>query len=295
MKVSILGVRGSRPVSSHNMMHYGGNTTSFRIDIDGIPPIFVDGGTGLYEEGIRLASQPGPLRIYMLVTHTHWDHILSYPLFEPFYRQDCEVTFFAPVSEKADFPRLIRGQHHDRTFPRSFNEITAHIEYRSFSGGEKFKLDGATISAFRLNHPGITIGWRIEHDERAVCIITDNAPVENNYLGEGMRERAAADPQAFEKEFNDSLTDFILGADLVIYDTHFDEAGIKNRRHWGHSTPQTATAFALEAGVRHLLLHHHAPEDTDFMVDRKLDEARSIAGEQNLVVEAAAEGMVLWL
>jgi len=276
-------------------MRYGGNTTSFRIDIDGLSPIFVDGGTGLYEEGIRLAAQPDPFKLNMLVTHTHWDHILSYPLFEPFYRSDCEVTFFAPVSEKTDFPRLIQGQYHDRTFPRSFDEITARIEYRSFAGGEKFDLDGVSVSTFQLNHPGITLGWRVEHNERAVCVITDNAPIEKNYLGQGMREKAAADPEGFEKNFNDSLIDFILGADLVIYDTHFNEESIKNRRHWGHSTPRSATAFALEAGVKHLLLHHHAPEDADFEVEKKLEEARSMVGDQNLVVEAAAEGMVLWL
>lgn len=295
MIVSLLGTRGSRPVSVVDSLRYGGNTTSFKVEIHDAPPIYIDGGTGLYEEGIRLLGEGIPPEICVLMTHTHWDHILSFPYFKPLYEPSCHVRFFAPVNQNRPFIELIQGQHNPRAFPVPFSQLKARQTFTNAASGDSYTVGRARFSALQLNHPGMTLGWRIGGDGRSVAIITDNAPIRDNHLGEGMAAQAAHDPRGFEERFEAGLVAFIRGADLVIYDTHFDEEHVQKRRHWGHSTPDMAVEHCLRAGVRRLILHHHAPEDSDGDIDRKAEAAwQKVAGTE-LQIEPGAEGMRIWL
>lgn len=295
MIVTLLGVRGSRPISVMEMLRYGGNTTSFKVELHGMPPIYIDGGTGLYDEGVRMMVDGVPEKIYFMITHTHWDHILSFPYFGPLYEKGCHVIFHAPFSKKHNFENLIRGQHFPLAFPVPFDALQAKQSFVDVYPGDSFELDRAKVSTMQLNHPGTTLGWRVEGDQRTMVVLTDNAPIGDNFLGEGMAEAAAADPKAFEADFNARLVEFLRDADLVIFDTHFDEENIVNRRHWGHSTPAMAIDFCIKAGVRRLILHHHAPEDSDKAIESKAERAWQEVKENNLQVEAGSEGMKIWL
>jgi phosphoribosyl 1,2-cyclic phosphodiesterase len=278
-----------------DMLRYGGNTTSFKVEIHNVPPIYIDGGTGLYEEGIRLFSEGIPEKIYVLMTHTHWDHILSFPYFKPLYEPSCHVEFYASVNQNRPFIELIQGQHNPRAFPVPFSQLKARQTFVNVASGDRYDLSGATIEALQLNHPGMTLGWRINGDGRSVAIITDNAPIKGNYLGEGMAGQAQAAPELFEQQFEEGLIAFIKDADLVIYDTHFSEETIRNRRHWGHSTPEMAIDHCKRAGVRRLILHHHAPEDNDQAIDAKAEKAWKAVAGSDLQVEPGTEDMRIWL
>jgi len=295
MIVTLLGVRGSRPVSTTDVLRYGGNTTSFKVEVRGMAPIFIDGGTGLYEEGIRLVKNGTPEKIFFLNTHTHWDHILSYPYFRPLYEEGCDIVFYAPISLNRRFEELVRGQYNPRAFPVPFKTLKARQSYIDAMPGDCFTLDQTKVKCYQLNHPGTTLGWRLEADGKVLAVITDNAPIENNYLGEGMVEKSKVDPKEFENNFNDGLVEFIKDADLVIYDTHFSSQTIKGHRHWGHSTPDIAIDFCLKAKAKRLILHHHAPEATDKEVENKAEQAWQLVKDHNLQVESGSEGMRIWL
>ncbi len=292
MRFTLLGVRGSRPVDPPGKMYFGGNTTAFRVDTTAGVPIFVDCGTGLYVEGERLAREGGPLRAHVLLTHTHWDHVLALPRFRPLYDARSHLTFHASTTERATFRQLFEGQHHDLCFTVPVAELDAHIDFAECAPDRSFRIGDVRVRTYQLNHPGVTLGYRIEADDRAVCVVTDTAPIEGNWLGQGMPSAAAPDPRRFESQFEDGLVRLLEGADLVIYDTHFTPAGLRGRRHWGHSTPQDAVAMCLRAGARWVVLHHHAPGDDDDAVRAKLRAARTLAGPA-LRVSAAREGEVL--
>ncbi len=295
MIVTLLGVRGSRPVSISENLRYGGNTTAFKIDVHGMPPIYVDGGTGLHEEGVRLVRDGSPEKIYFFITHTHWDHILSFPFFKPLYDENCHIVFHAPVSHNEPFENLVQGQHNPRAFPVPYSQLKAQKTFIDSMPGDSYELEAAKATCIQLNHPGTTLGWRFETEEKIVAIVTDTAPIEDNYLGEGMAERAQADPKAFEAQYRKNLVAFIRNADLVVYDTHFTEEGIVNRHHWGHSTPEMAVEICLEADAKRLILHHHAPEDSDKIVHDKALHARKKVGKGKLQIEPGLEGMKIWL
>ncbi|MFC1744484.1 MBL fold metallo-hydrolase [Candidatus Riflebacteria bacterium] len=286
MKFTLLGTRGSRPVIKKETFKYGGNTTSYKIEIEGMPPIYIDGGTGLFREGRRISSdlksnKITEFRAYFLVTHTHWDHILSFPFFKPFYRDKTQFTVYGPASSARNWEieDLFNMQHRKGLFPVPFELLRKHLRFVDVKPGKKIKIEKAEVKTMQLNHQGLTIGYRIKESTtgKSIAVITDNAPVEDgNFLGVGMNYSKKDWPKR-TKEFNNKLVRFLKDTDLVLQDTHFTHEGIKGRENWGHSTPDKAVEFSARAGVKTLILGHHAPEDDDKDVKKKLQNARKLA------------------
>jgi phosphoribosyl 1,2-cyclic phosphodiesterase len=297
MRLRFLGVRGSRPTHKRGLLGYGGNSTSFEFCVDDEPfHIFVDGGSGLARRGQELGESPTKKTFHMLVTHTHWDHILGYPFFKPIYDPNNEFVFYASNTTRSTFNDLFFGLQRASNLPVPLHAIKAKLRFETITPGTPFLLSkGVRVDTFQLNHQGVTLGYKVTKGNSSACIITDNAPIVSNaeggggnYLGEGMADRAKGRPAAFEAAFDAGLVQFLKGAHTVVFDTHFTEATLK--ADWGHSTPQRALAFCKQAGVSRLILFHHAPEDMDDHVDDKVQTVFHDACHSGIEVEAAREG-----
>lgn len=291
MQLRLLGVRGSRPTHKRSLLGHGGNSTSFEIINDHDFYLFVDGGSGIVHRGYELTEAPPRKRFHCLVTHTHWDHILGYPFFEPLYNAEHEFTFYASKTSRATFNDLFFGLHRAGNLPVPISQMRARMAFKTIERAAQFKIeDKIEVTTFQLNHQGVTLGYRIEEDGASVCIVTDMAPIENgNYLGEQMPPSGAPSAE-FEKDFTERFIKFLQGAHTIVYDTHFTEKNLKP--DWGHSTPQRALAMAVAANVSRLILFHHAPEDTDDDVDDKVQSILSDAIHHGVEVVAAKEGTV---
>jgi phosphoribosyl 1,2-cyclic phosphodiesterase len=167
------------------------------------------------------------------------------------------------------------------------------MTFERINPGASFAVGGYRISAIQLNHPGITLGYRVEHGDAAVVVITDTARIRAVQQGHGMAALAAEDPAAFQEHYSQALVDFCADARLLVHDSHFLEDEIAGKEHWGHSTAADALELARRAGARHLMLFHHAPEHSDEIVDQKLAGCRETAAEVPLQVSAAREGMAV--
>ena len=291
MRLKFLGVRGSRPTHKRGLLGYGGNSTSFEFSVDGEPfYLFVDGGSGLARRGHELGDSPVHRRFHVLVTHTHWDHILGFPFFKPIYNANNEFIFYASNTTRSSFNDLFFGLQRISNLPVPLKQIKAQLTFKTIAPGAPFTIENKVrVETFQLNHQGVTLGYKVTCGDSSACIITDNAPILNgNYLGEGMADRAKLDPLNFEKSFNQGLADFLKGAHTVVFDTHFTEANLKV--DWGHSTPERALAFCKQAGVSRLILFHHAPEDMDDQVADKVQSVFHEACHSGIEVEAAREG-----
>ena len=94
LRLRFLGVRGSRPTHKRHLLGYGGNSTAMEFIVPGADfHLFLDGGSGLARRGHELGEAPPAERFHVLVTHTHWDHILGYPFFLPIYNARNNFTF----------------------------------------------------------------------------------------------------------------------------------------------------------------------------------------------------------
>lgn len=299
----LLGTRGSRPILNQEFVRFGGNTTAYKIWAKGLFPIYVDGGTGLYREGHRVFEQTH--HFTFLLTHAHWDHILAFPFFKPFYHSDTHARFWGSASFKETFEDLFQHQFQTDAFPVNYSELPAKIEFNPIATRQTFtipppiQLNQDLISpgmsceymvhTYQLNHPGYDLGYRIEYAGKSIVILTDTAPIENNHLGHEMQKYTEED----EKHYNQGLIAFCKDADLLLYDTHFDDNTLKGRESWGHSTEGIAVTKALEAGVKTLILGHHSPKDNDQALLKKLENARRLCRSHSLEVLLLEEDEII--
>ncbi len=297
MLITFWGARGSYPIGRRDNIKYGGNSTCILIQAQGEDPLIMDGGSGLRVLGNNLmvgAFGKGTGKANFLVGHTHWDHILGYPFFGPFYIQGNRFQFYSAGQSDADLPKILAGQHQELHFPVRFDELKSELVFHQIQPGQHFKIQGFDIRTVQLNHPGITLGYRIEHQGASVVIFTDTARFSKVQLGDGMRDVVEKQgEEAFRDYFLETLLNLVSGTDMLVHDTHFTEEEILGKEHWGHSTALDALELARLGNVRHLMLFHHAPEHSDAVVDKKLTDTREAAVGSGTKVSAAREGMAV--
>src|SRR5919204_6374312 len=94
-RLKFWGVRGSIPVPGPETLRYGGNTTCVELRADG-EIIVLDAGSGIRALGIALQKefQARPIKLSLLITHAHWDHIQGFPFFKAAYDPKNEIRIF---------------------------------------------------------------------------------------------------------------------------------------------------------------------------------------------------------
>ncbi len=291
MKLRFWGVRGSRPTHRSDILGYGGHTTSMEFvleDKDFL--IFLDGGSGLSRYGRHTGEYTEKKKVYFLITHTHWDHILGFPYFKLFLNPKIKFTFFASTTSKARFSDLFLALQRSSHLQVPPFLMRSKLRFTEVKPETTFLIENCVeVKTHQINHQGITLSYRLQYKNSSVAIVTDNAPIENgNYLGEGMRERANSDPLAFEKEYNDSLVNFLEDTHTVVFDTLFTEKNLK--ADWGHSTTRRALEFCKKAKVKRMIIFHHSPEDSDSDLEIKKKDVKDEAKKYGLEVVIAREG-----
>lgn len=284
MKVRFWGVRGSIPSPGPATARYGGNTTCIEVRSDAGDLIILDAGTGIFPLAQTLLGEL-PVRAHVFITHTHWDHIQGLPFFQPLNTRGNSVRIYGAAQAGVPLEEILDRQMDPVVFPVPLKALAADLRITEISGG-RFEIDGFLVEAFRLRHPGTTLGYKLvpARGGRTIAYLTDNE------LGPGGSYDV---PPEWRRE----LVRFLGGVDTLIHDGMYSEAMIESRAGWGHSTPEQAVDLAAEAGVRRLVLFHHEPEHDDGAVDALVIGARSYAAARapGLQLEAAMEGMSLTL
>ncbi len=294
MKLTFYGARGSYPIARRDQLRYGGNTTCLHFRTDSGQDLILDGGSGmrlLGQEMMQRAFAEGQGEAYILVGHTHWDHIMGFPFFAPFYLQGNRFVVVSAGQIGVHIRDILSGQQVGLHFPVPFERLQAHREYLPFKPGDGLTLGEFRVETVQLNHQGITVGYRIEADGGVVTVYTDTARVREIRLGDGM---GGPEPdEGFSREYLGRVADCAREADVLVYDTNYLEHEILGRFHFGHSTLEDALEMARMARVRQLVLFHHSPEHSDTVVDEKLALARDLSEGAPFKVEAAAESWCL--
>lgn len=283
MTVRLWGVRGSFPVPGTDTAKYGGNTSCIEVTAEGLPTVVFDCGTGARKLGPTLFARE-QRELHIVFTHFHMDHLFGFPFFAPVFAPSFEITVTAPAfnpdGTRDRIARFLNGIFH----PVRMSEVPAKVQFAAVRPGHSFSCGPWELKAAALNHPGGACAYRIERNGRSLVYITDTAPLSRP--GEGLA--GGGEPTGRELQ----LVELCQDADVVIFDTMFSLSEYLEKMTWGHSYPEYAYALCKAAGVKKLLLFHHAPDATD----TELDElAVHWASAQEPAVELAREGMEIVL
>jgi len=292
MQVTFWGTRGSIATPGPGTTTYGGNTSCVEVRC-ATEIIIFDAGTGIRALGLALIKEFAgrPLTIHLFISHTHWDHIQGFPFFMPAYLASTTIHIYGSQGQGRPLERVLRGLMDADYFPVALGDMNSILHVHEFRG-KPFQIGAATVAATYLNHPGMTLGYRLTHAGKSVVYATDNEPFQQTLPHLGHRAEAGRD---FGQRLDAEFVRFIAGTDLYIGDAQYTDEEYPARIGWGHSSIGTTVEVAMEAQVRALAFLHHDPLHDDTTVAamavtaQRLIEARGSA----LNCFAAREGQVL--
>jgi phosphoribosyl 1,2-cyclic phosphodiesterase len=276
MKVKFWGVRGSIPCPGPATAKYGGNTSCLQV-LGGQEVIILDAGTGIRELGLQLAAQKRPLRIHLLLTHTHWDHIQGFPFFTPIYFPGNELFVYGPRALEKSLEEALMAQMQYSYFPVRGVELAARVRFTEL-GEETFSIGDVDFASKSMNHPIRVLAYRFSHKGRSAVFTGDNEPYYDVLAERTPRSDSSLQRRSeFINECNQRVVDFCRKVDLLVADAQYTDAEYKTKRGWGHSSISHVLGLARDAGVRTLALFHHEPAYDDRTLDRVEREARAMA------------------
>jgi len=270
--VRFWGVRGTVACPSTSHIKYGGNTSCIEVMV-GDRTIIFDAGTGIRNLGNELMKRD-VREAHLLMSHTHWDHINGFPFFVPAYDPNRSLHIMAGHlgSDNGGIQDVLTAQMISPMFPVPLETMQAKLRFEDFKAGDQFKLyPDVNIRTAPLRHPNGATGYRIEHDGKSACYVTDT-------------EHVPGEP-------DQNILELIEGSDLVIYDSTYTEDEFITKVGWGHSTWNEGLALCKAANVKRFAIFHHEPDHDDDFVDGIEAEAQA-TWEHSF---AAREGMIVSL
>jgi phosphoribosyl 1,2-cyclic phosphodiesterase/CheY-like chemotaxis protein len=297
-RIRMWGVRGSIPVPGKSTVRYGGNTSCVEVRADG-EIIILDAGTGIRLLGLALDEEFGPrsMKLTLLISHTHWDHIQGLPFFSPAYNQKNLIRVLGYEGARAGLAKILASQMETPFFPVSLRQLPSHLAIEELRDME-FQVGTVEVRSKFANHPGICVGYRLATSSGSIAYFPDNEPYEELKLllasRDGISEDQARDFAGAERK---KMVEFLWDCDLAIMDTQYTEEEYTKHVGWGHSSVDSVVSLALDANVSKLLLFHHDPNHDDQMIDKMVEHARALVAKSGkpMEVEAAREGAEILL
>jgi len=290
-RLKFWGTRGSISVPGSSTLRYGGNTTCVEVRADD-EIIVLDAGSGIRSLGIALEKefQSRPIKLSLLITHAHWDHIQGLPFFAPAYEKKNEICVRGYDGVDTSFGEIMAEPMKAPFFPIAMRELSATIDIKKLAEME-FCLGKVRVRARFVNHPGICAGYRVFTSAGSIAFLPDHEPYRFLHSAKA-NHMNPEDAKKTGEEERIGLVKFLHASDLLILDAQYTDAEYERHIGWGHGSVSSAVSLALDAKVRRLLLFHHDPGHDDTKVDAMIDDARRLIRDsgKELEVDAAREG-----
>lgn len=217
MRLVFLGTTGYHP-------NNGRQTACLMLPEVGI---LLDAGTGLFRaRDLLMASE-----LDIFLTHAHLDHCIGLTfLFDVLYEKDVQRV---AVHGEADKLAAIR----EHLFAELLFPVPPPFDFRPLEG-EVSLARGGRLQHFAVEHPGGSVGFRLDWPGRSLAYVTDTT--------------AAADSAYIEH---------IRGVDVLVHECYFPDGWSEWARKTGHSYTTPVAELARAAGVGRLVLVHVNPMD----------------------------------
>jgi phosphoribosyl 1,2-cyclic phosphodiesterase len=255
----------------------GGNTPCVSVS-SGDPKhrLIFDCGSGLREMGLAMAREkPTPTHYDIFISHLHWDHIQGLPFFLPGYDPSVKLDFYSPMKNlEAAFAVQMRSPY----FPVPMQSMVSEKEFHRME--QEMVIGDMAVSYKKLNHPGGSYSFKVKDGKSSFIYATDT-------------ELSAAD---FMKTEENAL--YFADADLVVIDSQYTLGESIEKYNWGHSAFSMGVDFAVNWGIKHLVLFHHDPTYDDRKLFSILQSAKWYIERMNIrgiTISLAMEGMEILL
>ncbi|RLB02861.1 MAG: MBL fold metallo-hydrolase [Deltaproteobacteria bacterium] len=259
-----------------NRTTVGGNTSC--VEVWGKETLIIlDAGSGLRNLGTSLLARNLATHdsdIHILISHTHWDHIMGFPFFAPAFIPSNRIFIYGCHSNMKE--RFLNLFHHHH-FPINLEALRAEIKFMYFSERETIRIGEFEISSMPLHHPGISYAYRITDGKSSLVYATDG-------------EYRDLTEDALENYLN-----FFRNSQLLIFDSQFTLEETMRKEGWGHSSSLVGVDFALKSNIERLALYHHEPSYDDCKLDEITQKTKRyfqlIGNGKQLDIVLAQEGL----
>lgn len=192
--------------------------------------VVLDAGTGMF----RLADYLATETVHVFLSHAHLDHVSGLTYLVETFGVDAhdQVTVYGTADKLAAVKRHLYAPH---IFPVApgyrFCELGETCELPKNSAG-----DVGTLTTFPLQHPGGSIGMRLEWPGHSLAYVTDTT--------------ATGDAEYIER---------IRGVDLLVHESNFPAGLDELAELTGHSCLDKVAEVAATAEVGQLVVTHVDP------------------------------------
>lgn len=256
MRIKCWGSRGSICVSGPQYIRHGGDTTCFEIQAESGETVIIDAGTGIRRLGKHLI-QKKVKTCYLLLTHTHWDHIIGLPFFHPLLYADKTIHIqdrtFAGLTTRKVIEQVMRMPF----FPVGLTAYNADIRFDASLIG-RFSIGSLDIETIPTSHSQNSLGYKFTENGKSFVFLTDNELGYTHSLGNTTK----------------TYIDFSKDADVLFHDTEYTDDEYLNRTGWGHSRMSDVLELSAKASVGQLGLIHINQDRTDDQLDAMVDQCR---------------------
>ena len=295
LEIVFWGVRGSIPVSNQSITHFGGSTSCVEIIADNGTHIVFDGGSGIHPLGDKYMKEGLPKHFSIFITHAHWDHIQGLPFFTPAFIPGNKITFYGCNQGSIPFKDVLKHQMETPYFPVKLSSWMADIGFESI-GEQTVDINGVKVKSSYAEHPGMTLGYRLEYNGKSVVYMPDNEPFAKFDMDQVFQHHDIEDENldlelVFLEDQKEKFFSFIRDADVLIHDAQYTPEEYKGKAGWGHSSFELTVKVALYGNVKHLVLFHHDASRSDQDVSQIVEASRALVKQHGgtLKVSAASQ------
>lgn len=187
--------------------------------------VILDAGTGMF----RISKHLATARLDIFLTHAHLDHVAGLTYLINVVPPDV----LARTTVHGDADKLAAVREH--LFAEAIFPVPPSFKFAPLSGTCSLP-NGGTLTHFPLQHPGGSLGFRLDWPNHSMAYITDTTAAPGAVYLENIR-----------------------GADLLVHESYFDSDKAELAALTGHSTLDAVAALAAEAHVGRLVLVHLDP------------------------------------
>jgi ribonuclease BN (tRNA processing enzyme) len=198
-----------------------------------------------------MAEAPARVVGTLLISHTHWDHIQGFPYFEPVFQRQNRFVVVGQKRVGRRLEEILARQIIEPYLPFDYKTIPADLIVKEVADGEVLVVgDETRVRVADLNHPGGSLGFRIENAGAVVTYCSDTMHADGTV--------------------EEAIIDLAHDADLLIHDSFFAIEGRQRFPGFGHSSWLEAGRAARAANVKQLALFHYAPDASDDYLEQEI-------------------------